>query len=104
MVTNQQLHVEVVTGVIQILLFLNKERGRSISFFEMGRVGNAGKSEEAIDYIGEFIKDGVIELTQDDFTKVENGDYSQVWKGINRSLAQFGHPPVEPVPIDLKPL
>jgi hypothetical protein len=99
---NRTLHIECVTGVIQVVLALkNMESGKSIGLGELSRIGSAGKSEKAGMYIFEFIKDGIVNLKPDSIEKIANGDYVWVWEMTNHYLKHFGHEEVEPVPITI---
>lgn len=100
---NKTLHVEVVTGIVQIMVALKNaaKKGESFSFQTLVQIGYAGKSDHAQMYILEFIKDGIINLKPDSLNLVAKGDYLRVWNNTNKYLKHFGHDPIDPVPITL---
>jgi len=98
------LHREVVTGIVQMIRVLRQARrdGKSgVPFDELLAVGSEGKSSEAQIFICEFAKDGIPSLRQEVLRRILDGDYTDLWRSANHYLAGFGHPRVEPVPIEL---
>lgn len=98
------MHKEVVTGIVQVIRhFANKRSDSSatVTLRELLEVSFRGKTEEAKTYICEFVKDGVVNLRQQDIDAVLKGDYGDVWKCTNVYLKRFGYDPVKPEPISL---
>lgn len=101
---NEKVHIETVTGVIQVILFIYKirEEGREgILMDDVYKAGTEGKCREASSFILEFIKDGLVNLREESAEKVKRGDYDWVWKCTNDFLSHFGYEPIEPVEITL---
>jgi hypothetical protein len=96
-----ELHNEVVTGIVQVIKYLADKRAKGAmpSFGEAMSVGFNGRTEDAQTYICEFVKDGVVNLRQEDIDAVVKGDYVNIWKSTNNYLKGFGYDPVEPEPI-----
>lgn len=100
---NVPLHVSVVKGIVAIIKYLGAlPEGQKVSLSTLGRIGNAHVGE-AGQYVVEFIKDGIPNLRSEVYAQVAGGDYSHVWMITNRYLRRFGHPEIDPVPIDTDP-
>lgn len=100
--TNLQVHIETVTGIVQIIKFVDEQSkaGRtSFGMDEVFRAGAEGKSEDAQDFVLEFIKDS--DIPKEAENKILAGDYAYIWEITNDYLSRFGFPPVEPVPIQI---
>ena len=99
-VGNLDLHKEVVTGIVQILRYVDrtiKGKGHP-DFGKAWKIGIKGKSGRAQMFIGEFVKDGIVGLKQETVDKAIAGDYAWIWEMTNDFLEHFGHPSVEPTP------
>ena len=93
------LHKEVVLGVIQVIKFLNKlmEEDGETSATELFDVGIKDRREDAYDFILEFIKDGVPNLTTEKISRIAEGlDYQSVWWSVNENLRLRGYRPENP--------
>lgn len=108
--SNEKLHADVVKGCIQIVHYIHKNRTQgNISLGDLYKAGTKhlkGEEEDARklgagSFILEFIKDGMINWSRQDFDDVLYGDYDKLWRMTNSYLQNFGHPPVEPMPIAL---
>ncbi|MEK6899790.1 MAG: hypothetical protein AABX05_01570, partial [Nanoarchaeota archaeon] len=98
----ENLHKEVVTGIVQVIKFLEDKRKEGVSslgFGELFKAGFRGRTEGAKIYICEFVKDGVVNLRQEDIDAVVKGDYGALWSGTNTYFKRLGYDPVNPEPI-----
>lgn len=98
---NPKLHTDVVKGVIQIVLYLQNNNGPGFTLSAIYEIGAENKSDKAKEYIQEFCKDGIVNLTPKFRADVEKGDYLGVWQLINDYLSQFGHKVVKPKAIKM---
>lgn len=102
---HSELHKEVVTGVVQVIKYLDglpKNQGKClVNFMELQNIGCDGKSAKARFFIFEFIKDGLINLGPEEIRDVRGGNYDGIWRTINEWLQHFGYSPVEPEPVGI---
>ena len=97
------LHKEVVMGIIQVIKFLNElmKKDGETSLTELFSIGTKDRREDSHNFILEFIKDGVVNLTKDQIIKVAAGSYDGLWESTNENLRQCGYQPEKPEKIDI---
>ena len=81
MTPKNNVHTEVVTGIVRVIRHIADKRRdghNSFSLGELFEIGSKGISEEAQMYICEFVKDGVVNLQQRNIDEVLGGNYDRI--------------------------
>jgi hypothetical protein len=93
-------HAVIVEGVVRIIKFMaDLKPNQSVDLGELYKIGTVHTQDEReMDYIFEFIKDG-INFSQKTLEAVMNNDYSTIWIMTNRYLQSFGFEPQKPIEI-----
>lgn len=89
-------HEAVVEGIVKIVQFLEENEGPHT----LGEIYTAatGHTDDSVakSCILEFVKDGLVDLSEKQRKMILAGDRSAIWAATNRYLKTFGYEPVEP--------